>query len=61
MPRVPNADQAIIDPRKITDYLLSQTHPDGAPKAAFFESFGFTLIDWPMLGDAFSNTCAITT
>lgn len=40
--RLPNAENAIVDRRKITHYLLSKTHPEGAPKAKFFESFGFT-------------------
>jgi hypothetical protein len=39
---VPNIDEAYIDPRKIVDYLLSPTHPQGAGKAAFFHRFGFS-------------------
>jgi hypothetical protein len=41
MPRVPNATSAIIDPRKVTHYLMSGSSAKGAPKAAFFEQFGF--------------------
>jgi len=41
MVRLPNAHQAIIDPRKLADYLLSDTHPVGRIKARFFRSFGF--------------------
>jgi hypothetical protein len=41
MPRLPNADRVIIDPRKITDYLLSPTHRHGASKSQFFYRFGF--------------------
>jgi hypothetical protein len=38
---VPNRDQAIIDPVKISGYLLSETHPVGLSKARFFKRFGF--------------------
>ena len=38
---VPNADEAVIDPRKLTDYLLAHSHPLGRSKARFFESLGF--------------------
>lgn len=43
MPRVPNAEQAIIDPRKFTEYLLDQSSEQGSPKAKFLEGFGFTM------------------
>ena len=49
--RLPNADLAIIEDRKITQYLLSSIHPAGAPKAAFFGSFGFKASDWQRLRD----------
>jgi hypothetical protein len=41
MSTVPGCDQAVIEPAKITDYLLSSTHPVGRAKASFFKSFGF--------------------
>ena len=34
--RLPNAELAIIDPKKIRDYLLSSVHPVGRFKAHFF-------------------------
>ena len=43
MPRLPNAYQAIVEPRKITHYLLSDTHPVGGPKSIFLKSFGFDI------------------
>jgi len=52
MAHVPNATQASVDPRKVTHYLLSATHPRGGPKAAFIESFGFSLRNWQRLHDA---------
>ena len=39
--RLPNGDRAIIPKSKITDYLLSESHPQGRHKAAFFNRFGF--------------------
>lgn len=41
MTELPHADQAQVDSTKITDYLLSSTHPDGRNKAAFLAAFGF--------------------
>jgi hypothetical protein len=41
MAPVPNRDQAIIDLAKVSDYLLSGTHPVGRAKARFFNRFGF--------------------
>jgi filamentous hemagglutinin len=31
-----------IDPKKITEYLLNDGHPDGAGKAKFFVTFGYS-------------------
>lgn len=35
---VPNADNAIIDPSKLTSYALNPDHPIGGNKAIVFES-----------------------
>jgi filamentous hemagglutinin len=42
MPGLPNADRAVIDPRKISAYLLAPAHEHGGPKAHFFISFGWS-------------------
>ena len=42
MAKLPNAEAAFIDPRKIAGYLLSTTHPRGRAKAIFFMRFGFS-------------------
>jgi hypothetical protein len=39
---LPHADDARIDDRKLSDYLLSATHPVGRHKKRFFESIGFS-------------------
>jgi hypothetical protein len=44
--RLPNAEKAIIDPRKIRDYLLSSVHPVGRFKSHFFGRLGFSGETW---------------
>ena len=39
---LPDADQVLIPLRKLTDYLLSDTHPRGMEKARYLRSYGFT-------------------
>jgi hypothetical protein len=39
---LPNADRVLIPLRKLTDYLLSDTHPRGRGKARYLRSYGFT-------------------
>lgn len=40
--KLPNAEHAIVSEAKISDYLLSLTHPRGRKKAVFFRRHGFT-------------------
>lgn len=46
---LPNAHQAIVDPSKVRDYLLSPTHPIGRFKATVFNALGYTAQDWQLL------------
>lgn len=39
---LPNASLAIVDPRKVRDYLLNRTHPENGGKCQWFESLGFS-------------------
>ena len=41
MATVPNGEQAVVAPAKLTDYLLSETHPVGRTKARYFRNAGF--------------------
>jgi hypothetical protein len=50
--RLPNAIRARVERGKIEKYLLCHDHPDGAPKAQFFERFGFHHSDWHALASA---------
>ena len=38
---LPNRDNAFVPREKLTDYLLSETHSVGWPKAVFFRMHGF--------------------
>lgn len=39
--QLPYSDQAYVQPRKLTHYLLSETHTVGRSKAKFFRGLGF--------------------
>lgn len=49
---LPNARAAIVERRKITNYLLAFEHPEGSGKAEFFTHFGFRAEEWEVLADA---------
>ena len=49
---LPHSNQARVDRRKIEDYLLCRSHPDGWGKAEFFERFGFVVGRWGILAEA---------
>jgi hypothetical protein len=50
--RIPNANRAFIDMRKLTEYSLDPTHPVGGDKAVVFRSMlGFTAADASVLRD----------
>lgn len=49
---LPNASQAVVKQRKVTDYLLAFEHPEGGGKAEFFTHFGFAAELWETLADA---------
>ncbi len=53
--RLPNAAQARVDREKVTEYLLSPSHPDGKSKAVFFAQFGFSRRNWEILAKSLQN------
>jgi hypothetical protein len=58
--KLPNRDQAIIDPRKVIDYCLSPDHEDGQHKARLFASIlGVTIGQADELLDALRNAANI--
>ena len=49
---LPHADRAVVDPRKLSAYLLNVAHPVGGPKARFFLAMGFAAARADELGQA---------
>ena len=43
---MPNAERAVVDERKLTEYVLSRSHPIGRFKAAVFAGAGFGPDSW---------------
>jgi len=46
---LPNAERAVVEPRRVRDYLLKNARPSGGPKSKFFMAYGFTATDWDLL------------
>lgn len=45
-------DYVVIEPRKLTDYVLSPTNPKGQPKALMFQQhLGYTRDNYQLLLD----------
>lgn len=55
MALLPNYEKAFIDPAKIRDYILSQSHPIGRFKAALFLKMGYAQENWKQLADDIAN------
>lgn len=47
--KLPHREKAYIPPSKLTDYLLSETHPIGRSKARFLRAAGFDETNVEML------------
>lgn len=47
--KLPGAETAIIDSRKLRDYLLAHAHTVGRHKAVFFASLGYSRRGWRKL------------
>ncbi len=47
--KLPNAENARIEPAKIREYLLSSSHPIGRFKYGFFSRLGYTNEQWARL------------
>jgi hypothetical protein len=50
--KLPYAARARVDRRKVVEYLLSPSHPDGTSKARFFSAFGFSVDEWQVFARA---------
>ena len=47
--RLHGAERSVVDPAKVRDYLLSQSHPVGRFKAQFFVGLGYAQERWEVL------------
>lgn len=47
--KLPNLEQAYVQPEKITQYLLDTEHEQGHGKALFFIHVGFSVAQWEIL------------
>ena len=47
--RLPGIEDAVVGEGKIRDYLLSESHPVGRFKEAFFSSLGYSRNRWQAL------------
>ena len=56
--KLKNVSKALVPSYKITDYLLSSTHPSGRYKASFFLAFGFEAGNWRVLASALRKLAA---
>ena len=52
---VPGVEIAVVEERKVLDYLLAGGHPEGASKAAFFQALGFRRAEWQALVEALQD------
>ena len=50
--KLPYAAKARVDRKKVVEYLLSSSHPDGSGKARFFSRFGFRVEEWGVFARA---------
>ncbi len=58
--KLPNAENAVVEREKITDYLLNPAHPDNGGKAPFFLSHGFRPEHRETLATAFRRLAGTT-
>ena len=50
--KLPYAAKARVERKKIVEYLLSASHPDGSAKERFFIRFGFSSEKWKIFAQA---------
>ena len=46
MLKLPNAENAVIETEKLSEYILSSTHPVGRFKATVFRKLGYSASNW---------------
>ena len=58
--KIPNANSAVVDREKISEYLLNREHADNGGKADFFIALGFSLNEWEMLAESLRRLATIS-
>ena len=53
--KLPGAERAVIDRSKVSDYLLSESHPIGRFKTPFFTALGYSAETWEALAGDLRN------
>ena len=49
--KLPGSATALVEERKIRDFLMNTTHPNGVTKARFFKGRGYRGDDWKRLAE----------
>jgi hypothetical protein len=44
--KLPQAEKALVERKKVNEYLLNRNHPDNGGKADFFSRLGFSAQEW---------------
>jgi hypothetical protein len=47
--KIPNSNRAVIEPSKLTEYLLNTEHKRGGSKAKLLIQFGYSIDNWQQL------------
>lgn len=50
--KLPNRSEAVVEVKKLTEYLLNDQHPIGGGKSKFFKGFGFSQEEADVLEEA---------
>jgi hypothetical protein len=47
--KIPNSDRAVVEPSKLTEYLLNTEHQRGGAKAKLLMQLGYSIDNWQQL------------
>ena len=56
--KLPNANLALVQREKITEYLLNSDHSENGGKADFFTGLGFSSTEWRTMAEALRRLVA---
>jgi len=58
--KLPHLNQILIERKKVVEYLLNTSHPDGYGKAMFFQHCGFTTREWKKFRNALQEHARVS-